>query len=124
MNEYDSKRQGLQVLLDLHRETAWVGGGWWVTFRAFDVVPSKGRPHGISYSLTLHNPRDDRVLGYDNAHAPAGRNGPGRRTKDSSLFDHIHRRDRCISYDFKSPADLLEDFWRDVEAILKEEGVS
>lgn len=65
MSRYDPKREGLEYLLDLHRETYEVGGGWWVSIRAVRVESSEERPHG-----------------------------------------------------------LLDDFWQDVEAILKEEGVS
>jgi hypothetical protein len=114
MRRYDPKLAGLQYLLDLHRETYEVGGGWWVTIRATLVEPSEERPHGLQYSLTLHNPKGERILGYDNAHAVERR---------ERRFDHRHHRKRAGLYEFRSPADLLEDFWRDVEAILKEEGV-
>ena len=33
------------------------------------MVPSKDLPHGIRYSLTLHEPYGKNVLCYDNAHA-------------------------------------------------------
>jgi len=33
------------------------------------VQVSKERPHGLHYSLTLHNEDSERVLGFDNAHA-------------------------------------------------------
>ena len=124
MSRYDPKREGLTYLLDLHKETYEVGGGWWVTIRATRVDVSDERPHGLQYSLTLHNPKGQRVVGYDNAHPLEERDVPGRRARRSAAFDHRHYRNRRRLYEFRSPADLLEDFWRDVEAILKEEGVS
>lgn len=120
MNRYDPEREGTDYLLDLHREIYQVGSGWWVAIRAVKVEPSETRPHGLQYSLTLHDPKGQRVLGYDNAHALAVKGRRGRR----KVFDHRHYRDRRSTYEFRSPADLLVDFWRDVEAILKEEGVS
>jgi hypothetical protein len=118
MSRYDPKFEGLEYLLDLHRETYEVGGGWWVTIRAVKVEPSEDRPHGLQYSITLHNPKGERVLGYDNAHGVAASG------KKKGSFDHRHYRGRSRAYAFQSPADLLVDFRRDVEAILKEEGVS
>jgi hypothetical protein len=116
MSRYDPKLEGLDYLLDLHREIYEVGGGWWVAIRAVKVEPSEDRPHGLQYSITLHNPKGERALGYDNAHAVAV-------SKKKRVFDHRHYRGRSRPYVFRSPADLLVDFWRDVEAVLKEEGV-
>lgn len=116
---------GLSVLLDLHGFTAEVGGGFWVSMRARVVDPSGGRPHGIQYALTLHRPGNDRVLGYDNAHQFKVGCGPSSASRSRALaFDHKHYRGNVTAYPFESPLKLLEDFWADVEAILKEEGVS
>jgi len=123
MSRPDPRLQGLDYLLDLDRETYEIGGGWWVTIRASRVPVSEERPHGIQYALSLHSPRGKRVVGYDNAHAPHKR-GPLKLVGvKGTTLDHRHYRDHWSSYDFKSPADLLEDFWRDVEKILKEAGV-
>jgi hypothetical protein len=62
-------------------------------------------------------------LGYDNAHIPPLRKSPKRKSVQPLAFDHIHRRDRVRSYSFRTPEDLLKDFWADVESILGEEGV-
>ena len=43
--------------------------GYWVKFEVSLTDISLKRPHGIRYSLTLHNKDGQRVLGYDNAHA-------------------------------------------------------
>jgi hypothetical protein len=90
-----------------------------VAIRAVKVAPSKDRPHGLQYSITLHNPKGERMLGYDNAH---GVDAPASRKKRA--FDHRHYRGKSKTYIFRSPAELLVDFWEDVEVILKEEGVS
>jgi hypothetical protein len=37
--------------------------------------------------------------------------------------DHRHYRNRITWYDFKSASQLIEDFWADVRALMKEEGV-
>lgn len=46
--------------------------GLWVKFEVKRVKPTKGRPFGIRYSLTLHNRFNQRILGFDNAHAVEG----------------------------------------------------
>lgn len=62
--------QGLQYLLDLNGETIAVGDGCVARFKAVRTEPTAERPHGISYSLTLHAPDGSRILGFDNAHGP------------------------------------------------------
>jgi hypothetical protein len=52
-----------------------------------DVTPE--RPHGLSYSLTLHNSRNERILGFDNAHPVPARRGPSGRIH--KFNDHRHR---------------------------------
>lgn len=111
--------------LDLDRETFEVGGGLWATFRVRETGISEGVPHGFRYALTLHTPRGGRILGYDNAHMPE--NLVNSKKPDGTsirVLDHRHYRDagaRC--YEFRSPEQLLDDFWNDVYRILKEEGI-
>ena len=115
----------LQHLLDLHMETIEVGHGYWVSIRAREVPPDEGRPHGISYALTLHGPRGRRLIGYDNAHAPpVTSSGPSRRSRQKSTFDHVHKDKAVQPYEFNSAERLLIDFWTDVYAALAKEGVS
>src|SRR3546814_7036989 len=59
---------GLDTLLSLHQEILAQEGGYWAKIEAYQVEPSEHIPHGIKYSLTLHDRRGTRVLGYDNAH--------------------------------------------------------
>ncbi len=44
--------------------------GYWVKFMVRRVVASPGRPHGIEYSLTMHDAKNQRLVGFDNAHPP------------------------------------------------------
>ena len=46
----------LERLLDLDGFLAEVGGGFWIKIVAQRVPPDVKRPHGIDYSLTLHEP--------------------------------------------------------------------
>jgi hypothetical protein len=63
-------------------------------------------------------------VGYDNAHYPKVGTGPAAKSQQRSRgCDHRHYRERLTWYDFESPERLIEDFWRDVQTILDEEGV-
>jgi len=86
--------------------------GFWVKFVSRKVPSSEVIPHGVTYSLTLHDRRGNRMLGFDNAHR-VGKQGP---------FDHWHRAqvDPGRKYSLASPEMLLVDFWREVDRVLKE----
>lgn len=86
------------------------------------VAPSPERPHGTSDSLTLHAADGDRLVGYDNAHAVSTGSGPGRRT--NAAYDHRHRHGATKPYAFSEAATLMQDFWNDVEAVLREKGAA
>jgi hypothetical protein len=86
-----------------------------------DVPPTPERPHGLSYSLTLHDETGERLVGFDNAHAVPSRGGPGGRR--GRARDHRHRLKTTRAYDYKDAATLLADFWSQVDAVLKEKGV-
>ena len=114
-----------QYILDLDGETIEVGNGYWVTMRFREVKADDGRPHGFGYALSFHAPSGKRLIGYDNAHAPKViASGPARPSKQVIEFDHVHRGEIVRPYEFKSPGELMEDFWQDVEFVLKKEGVS
>ena len=112
---------GLDVLLDLDGESfaADAVGNYIVRFVVKQVSPSPERPHGLSYSLTLHDETGIRVVGFDNAHAVPARKGRGRRV----VQDHRHRLRTTRPYEYRDAATLLADFWTEVHAILKERGV-
>ena len=61
------KSLGKNVLLDLHDQILDQEDGYSVKIEAWEVDVTISIPHGIRYSLTLHNPRGVRILGYDNA---------------------------------------------------------
>lgn len=60
---------GLEYLLALDGEIFPMENGYWTKMEARRVQASDKVPHGIRYSLTLHDWNNTRVLGYDNAHA-------------------------------------------------------
>ena len=97
-------------------------GEHWVKFVARRVPPSRERPQGISYALTLHAGDGERLVGYDNAHAISTGSGPARRA--SATNDHRHRRGATTPYAFSDAATLMQDFWNDVDAVLRERGVT
>ena len=110
---------GLDTLLDLHGQTLFVDeDGHWVKFIAVRTRVTRQRPHGLSYSLTLHAPDGERLVGFDNAHPVRERRGPGMRTRRES--DHRHRLRAIGPYDYRDAATLLEDFWKEVDGILRE----
>ncbi len=59
---------GIDTLLDLHDQVIDQGSGYWIKIEAWQVFISEEIPHGVRYSLTLHEPYGKRILGYDNAH--------------------------------------------------------
>ena len=112
---------GLDTLLDLHGQTLFVDEiGHWVKFVVLRTEVTPDRPHGLSYSLTLHAPDGTRLVGFDNAHPVRERRGPGRRARTES--DHRHRLRTVQPYDYTDAATLLEDFWKEIDAVLRERG--
>lgn len=111
----DSADYELEALLDLDGFEFDFASGYVVKFEARIVTTTRGRPHGIKYSLTLHDPGGRRIYGMDNAHKA------GRRKE----FDHRHISGarRIGGYAYRGPVVLLEDFFHEVERILKARGV-
>lgn len=89
-----------------------------VRFEVKQVPVSSERPHGLDYSLTLHDANGKRLLGFDNAHAIKEGSGPGARTRIE--YDHRHKGQQVRFYDYKDAATLLADFWTEADSILKE----
>jgi len=106
----------LEVLLNLHGEIFPMANGYWTKFEARKVEPTEQIPHGISYCLTLHDKNNRRVIGFDNAHAVK----PKRKKYGAQkvTWDHQHLREKISPYEFETAGQLLEDFWKDVEAFL------
>jgi hypothetical protein len=102
----------LEVLLDLDGFIAEIGRGYWVKFEAKKIkAPSINKPYGIKYSLTLHSPDGDRILGYDNAHQIQG-------VDFTKPYDHRHKQARIMQYNYQNAEQLLTDFWQDVDKFL------
>src|SRR5213593_4172432 len=112
---------GLERLLDFDGLLAEVGGGFWIKIVAKRTPPDRTRPHGIAYALTLHDPSGERIFGIDNAHAVRMSRGPAGRRR--SEHDHLHRRETVRPYQYRDADTLLDDFGREVEAILRREGI-
>lgn len=115
--------QGLDALLLLDGEIFFADatGKHFVKFVVKRVEPSAERPHGLSYSLTLHSENGERLVGFDNAHPMSSQRGPaGRRRVER---DHRHRLKTTRPYQYRDAATLMADFWEQVEAVLKERGV-
>lgn len=109
----DQRRDhALETLLELDGFIAEIGEGYWIKIEARKVEKNKEKPRGVKYSLTLHNPKGDRVLGYDNAHSIPSK-------ASISAHYHMHKSGKIIVYDYKDAASLLEDFWKDVDRILR-----
>lgn len=107
----------LRYLLDLDGERFQMGGGFWTKFDVKLVEPTAEVPHGIRYSLTLHDQSGRRLLGFDNAHGlTRSRKRPNRRI----VWDHRHDEERVSEYEFRSAAKLLEDFWLEVAHVLSD----
>ena len=112
---------GLDALLDLHGETLFVDEvGHWVKFVVLRTEVTPERPHGLSYSLTLHAPDGTRLVGFDNAHPVRQRRGPGSLKRGES--DHRHRLRRIREYEYRDSATLLADFWNEVDKVLRMRG--
>jgi hypothetical protein len=82
---------GLDVLLQLNNEIFPMENGYWTKIEAKIVAINEHIPHGIKYSAK-------RIV-----------------------WDHRHERKIVEPYEFENAAQLLEDFWTDVERILLED---
>src|SRR5271157_2106277 len=93
----------------------------WVRFVVRRVPVTEPKPHGLDYSLTLHGPDGERLVGFDNAHPLKSQSGPGGRA--GAVYDHKHRLKTVRLYEYRDAATLLADFWKTVDAVLREKGV-
>lgn len=93
--------------------------GFWVKFEIKCIDPTNDRPHGIKYSITLHDRTNKRMMGFDNAHAVEY--GGKKYVSPKRTYDHWHRNenDDGQPYHYQNAGKLIEDFWKEVENILK-----
>lgn len=115
-----SRDTSLDTLLMLDGESfvADANGEHLVKFVIQQVPVSGQRPHGLNYSLTLHDRHGERLFGFDNAHPIRETSGPGAQTRIE--YDHKHSGERVRFYTYSDAATLLADFWTEVEKILQE----
>ena len=107
----------LENLLNLDGEIFPMDNGHWTKFEVARVTPSEHIPHGIRYNLTLHNRHNQRVIGFDNAHAIKPRRKKYGARKIT--FDHKHQQQAVQPYEFESAGQLLEDFWQAVDDYIR-----
>ncbi len=106
----------LSFLLSLDGQEFQLISGYVVKIEARRVAATSYRPQGLKYSLTLHDLANHRVYGMDNAH--------GVRRQTEYDHRHVHGARKIVPYAYQGAAELLADFYREVERILKERGVS
>ena len=114
---------GLEFVLAFDGRVHFLDGGYWLKFeiaRVPTAAYTRTRPHGLSYSFTLHAPNGRRLLGFDNAHGVRSKRG-----HRQAEHDHWHRTERDPGRPllFKDAATLLDDFVDEAERILNERGI-
>lgn len=114
---------GLEFLLAFDGRVHHLEEGYWIKFEIKRVKPTKKRPHGLSYSLTLHAPDGSRLVGFDNAHDIRAAGARFKRSPEAA--DHWHRtgHDRGKPYAFKDADTLIVDFFDKVEKVLRERDI-
>ncbi len=110
---------GLEILLSLDGTEYTEENGYWYKIEASRVEPTKERPHGIRYNLTFHDNYNQRILGFDNAHAVKAKR-PSYYNGAIATYDHAHRsiNDKGVPYEFENAHQLLMDFLHEVNSIL------
>jgi hypothetical protein len=95
-----ARDHALDELLDLDGQILVIdAAGYWAKFVVNRVPVTPEKPHGLDYSLTLHGPDGERLVGFDNAH-PVGR-------KPRPAQDHKHRLHMVRPYEYKTAAELV-----------------
>jgi Family of unknown function (DUF6516) len=114
----------LEWLLAYDGRVHYFADGHFVKFEIRRVKASEAVPHGIAYSFTFHDANGTRLLGFDNAHAVP--HAGGRYVKPKAAADHWHRTQRDVGrpYTFVSPAQLLDDFFNEVEKLCATHRIS
>lgn len=120
----EKRDKTLDTLLDLDGQVLVLEekGDYWVKFEVRRVTATPERPHGLDYSFTLHGKGNERLVGFDNAHAARQSARPG--GKGQAAYDHKHRLRTIRPYQYRDAAALLADFWTEVDAVLSERGVA
>jgi len=114
---------GLEFLLAFDGRIHHLEEGYWIKFEIERVNATKERPHGLSYSFTLHGPGSKRLVGFDNAHGVPGKGSRFQPKPPAS--DHWHRTedDPGRTYRFNDAETWIDDFFDEVERVLGERGI-
>jgi YD repeat-containing protein len=108
--------EAMRRLLDYDLRRYWLANGWSIRFRVVETTPTRWRPHGIRYAVTLHDVDRARLLGFDNAHG----------VPRAQTYDHRHRFRRTaelVPYSYQDADQLICDFFAAVERACRQEGV-
>jgi len=108
---------GLETLLSLDGEIFPMDNGFWTKIEVKQVECSEKIPHGIRYSLTLHDKNNHRIFGIDNAHGFRPRRK--RYSAKKITWDHQHKKENVLPYEFESAEVLLTDFWAEVDKLTR-----
>ncbi|WP_455428098.1 DUF6516 family protein [Dryocola sp. LX212] len=109
---------GLDDLLNYHGAISYRTDGYWWKIEAWLIQPTVFCPHGVRYNLTLHNPSNRRILGYDNAHSikiPAKSNFSNRIVRDHM---HLTSQDKGRPYEYTTARKLMADFFTSVDEVI------
>lgn len=119
-----SEEHTLEFLLTFDGRTHWLDQGYRLKFEIKQGEATVERPHGLRYSLTLHDPEGQRLIGFDNAHGVAATGS--RFNERPAASDHWHRTqtDEGRPYAFIDADTLLGDFFREARRVLAELGMS
>ena len=99
----------LEFLLAFDGRIHHLNGGYWLKFEIKRLATDRQRPHGLSYSFTLHAPDGTRLVGFDNAHRVPATGSRFKRAMPTS--DHWRRKenDPGRPYEFADADTLLQD---------------
>lgn len=108
---------GLEFLLAFDGRIHHLEKGYSLKFVIQRVEATASRPHGLTYSFTLHAPDGMRLVGFDNAHSVSAKGSRFKRRAQAT--DHWHRTetDPGRPYEFKDAETLLDDFFDEVERV-------
>lgn len=123
MSSQEPQDTGLDYLLGLDGNIEVQNDdGYWVKMEVSRVAVTVERPHGIKYSLTLHAPDNTRLIGFDNAHGVKPGGSHFKHAGKKYPYDHQHRhvKDEGVLYEFDTAYQLLNDFYAEVDRVLKE----
>lgn len=115
---------GLDALLNMDGFEYHYPNGYWYKIEARLVKPDTHLPHGIRYTLTLHDYYGKRIFGIDNKHRPKTQEKNKRKGYHGQIieYDHIHNneKDKGTPYTFVDAENLLTDFWTRIDYIMSE----